>query len=97
MLHLIFQSPIEHAVLDRIDTGDVLVFLQDAAFLALKGGVMADDLASLVLTNPMYTLADDLLVRGIKEEQLLAGIGVLDYAGLVDLTTKHAQIQSWVQ
>ena len=45
--------------------------------------------------NRLYVLADDLEVRGIAVSELVTGIEVIDYAGLVALTVKNPVIQSW--
>ncbi len=95
MLHLIFQSPIETAVLERTDAGDVLVFLENSVLRILQNGTLADTLTKQLNTRGLYVLEDDLAVRGIDADELLQGIEVIDYAGLVALTVKHPLIQSW--
>lgn len=95
MLHLIFQSPIETAVLERTDAGDVLVFLENSVLRILQNGILADTLTKQLNTQLLYVLEDDLSVRGIDADELVQGIEVIDYAGLVALTVKHPLIQSW--
>lgn len=95
MLHLIFQSPIETAVLERTEAGDVLVFLENATLRILQNGTLADSLTGKLATHRLCVLAEDLVIRGISPDALIKGIEVIDYAGLVDLTVKHPLIQSW--
>lgn len=95
MLHLIFQSPIENAVLQRIDSGDVIVFMENAVLRILQNGVMETALASLLSSNRLCVLSEDIIVRGIAVDELIKGIDVIDYAELVELTVHNSVIQSW--
>jgi tRNA 2-thiouridine synthesizing protein B len=95
MLHLIFQSPIEMAVLERIDSGDDVVFLENAVLRILKKSSLCTILTQLLTRNRLYVLVDDIEVRGIVVAELVNGIEVIDYSGMVDLTVKNPVIQSW--
>ncbi len=95
MLHLIFQSPIELAVLERIALGDDVVFLENAVLRILEKGSLSASLTQLLKQNRLYVLADDIEVRGIQLSELVTGIEVIDYDELVILTVKNPVIQSW--
>jgi len=95
MLHLIFQSPIEIAILERIDSGDDLVFLGNSVLRILQNSSLSDTLMQLLKQNRLCVLADDILVRGIEADELVNGIEVIDYSELVSLTVKNPVIQSW--
>ena len=95
MLHLVFQSPIEIAILERIDSGDDVVFLENAVLRILKNGLLRDTLTQLLTGSRLYVLLDDIEVRGISTDELIKGIEVIDYAGLVALAVKNPVIQSW--
>ena len=95
MLHLISQSPIETAVLDRIETGDSIVFLDDAVFRILQNGDLKEILERLQSHCRLFVLSDELTVRGIRGDELINGIEVIDYTGFVDLTVAHELIQTW--
>lgn len=95
VLHLISQSPIATAVLARIDTGDSVVFLENALLRILRNGDLSDSLSALLNKNRLYVLSDDLIIRGIAVDELVNGIEVIDYEGLVELTVKHRLIQTW--
>ena len=95
MLHLISQSPIESAVLERVADGDELVFLDNAVLRLLQQGELNQILSALLKNHRLYVLADTLTVRGISAEELVQGISVIDYPQLVALTIKHSVIQSW--
>ena len=95
MLHLIFQSPIDIAILERIDSGDDVVFLESSVLRILQKGSLSDILMQLLKQNRLYVLADDIEVRGIVSEELVNGIEVIDYSELVRMTVKNPVIQSW--
>jgi tRNA 2-thiouridine synthesizing protein B len=95
MLHLIFQSPIDIAILERIDSGDDVVFLENSVLRILKNGYLSDTLTQLLEQNSLYVLVDDIAVRGINADELVKGIEVIDYSELVGLTVKNPVIQSW--
>ena len=95
MLHLIFQSPLDSAVLERIAVGDEVIFLENAVLRLLKNCVFSAALTQQLTKNRLFVLADDLLVRGLNATDLVAGIEVITYAQWVDLTIKNTVIQSW--
>ncbi|MDD2661706.1 MAG: sulfurtransferase complex subunit TusB [Methylococcales bacterium] len=95
MLHLIFQPSIEAAILKRIDAGDVAVFLDNAVLRTLQNSDISSLLTQQLAGNRLCVLLDDISVRGIIPNELVKGIEVIDYAGLVELTASHPVIQSW--
>jgi tRNA 2-thiouridine synthesizing protein B len=95
MLHLVSQSPIESAIFERLHEGDEIVFLENAVLRLLRTGALHNTLSELLKSHPLYTLTDALAVRGIKAEELVQGINIIDYTELVKLTVKHPVIQSW--
>jgi tRNA 2-thiouridine synthesizing protein B len=95
MLHLVFQSPIETAILERIEAGDVVVFLENAVLRVLRNGLLDEPLTQLLSTNRLCVLLEDVIVRGIAADELVEGIDIIDYAGLVELTVGNRVIQSW--
>lgn len=96
MLHLVFQSPVETAVLERIDSGDIVVFLENAVLRILQNGLLSATLTQQLKRNRLCVLSDELAVRGIAADELVNGIEVIDYAELVELTVNNPVIQSWV-
>jgi len=95
VLHLIFQSPVETAILERIDSGDVVVFLENAVLRILQNSSKSSALTHLLNSNRLCVLSDDLAVRGIDADELAKGVEVIDYPGLVELTVNNPLIQSW--
>ncbi len=95
MLHLIFQSPIDKAVLERMAVGDAAVFLESAVLGLMEKGQFADMLKGKLGSHHFYVLSEDMAVRGILQSEIVAGLEVIDYPGLVKLTVEHPLIQSW--
>jgi tRNA 2-thiouridine synthesizing protein B len=95
MLHLIFQSPIALAILERVDSGDDVVFLENSVLRILQNGSLSETLTQLLTQNRLCVLAEDIEVRGIAAHELVNGIEVIDYSELVRLTVKNPVIQSW--
>ena len=95
MLHLISESPIDHAVLARLGIDDEVVFLENATLRLLQTGTDNHRLTQLLDSHSLYVLGDVLAVRGIAADELVQGIRVINYAQFVALTVKHPVIQSW--
>ena len=95
MLHLISSTPVADAVLERIDAGSSIVFLENAVLWILRHGRLSERLAEMLADHRLYALSADLLMRGIDHAQIVPGIEVIDFGGLVELTVAHPLIQSW--
>jgi tRNA 2-thiouridine synthesizing protein B len=95
VLHLIFQSPIEAAILERIDAEDIVVLLENAVLRTLQNSIISDTLMQQMSCNRLFVLSDDIAVRGITPNELVKGVEVIDYAELVELTVNNPVIQSW--
>lgn len=96
MLHLIFQSSIDDSVLQRIEKGDDVVFYENAVFRLYDGSQLTAELQKM-LANGVYfhVLNDELEVRGIVENELISGVSIINYSGLVDLTEKNKVVLTW--
>ncbi len=96
MVHLIFRSPIDLAVIARIGNGDDVVFHEAAVWNAMTGHTLNAYFKQLMeKTCRLYVLQDDLEVTGIAQAKLLAGVLVIEYSGLVELTVKNKVIKTW--
>lgn len=96
MLHLIFQSPIEDSVLQRIDSGDDVVFYENSIFQINKEGMLNTEIQQLLKRNvAIHVLREELETRGICVDELVTGIEVIDYPGLVHLTQKNKLVRTW--
>ena len=95
MLHIISQSPVEYSVLDRIDPGDQVLFIENAVLSLIEGGRLTSNLIQLQKKAPLFILAPDLETRGIDKENLVAGIESIEYTDFVELTVQNKVIHSW--
>jgi len=96
MLHLIFQSPIEHSVLQRIESGDDVVFFENAVFRLIKGTILSSELQQMLNNNVhLWVLSAELDTRGIQINKLIQGVEVIDFVGVVKLTEKNKVIRTW--
>ena len=96
MLHLIYQSPIDSSVIQRIESGDDVVFFENAVFRVNKAGLQNAELEQMLANNVhLYVLSDELVIRGVNVDELVLGIEVIDYSGLVTLTEKNKIIRTW--
>ena len=71
------------------------MFLENSVLRILQNSDISDTLMQLLNNNRLYVLSDDLAARGITIDQLVKGLEVIDYAGLVELTVSNPVIQSW--
>ena len=96
MLHLIFQSPFDSVLLQRIAGSDDVVFLENATFQLNKQGLLNTELQKILKNGThLYVLGIELETRGIQADELDSGIKVIDYSGLVELTEKNKLIRTW--
>jgi len=96
MLHLIFQSPIDSALLQRIDKGDDVVFFENSIFQMYKGALLSDELQQMLSSRVyLYVLAVEIEARGIEQKELITGVKVIDYAALVELTEDNKVVRTW--
>lgn len=96
MLHLIFQSVIEHSVVQRIASGDDVVFIENAVFRLYKDNSLATDLFKMLNNDiNVCVLSEEIAIRGIDKNELVAGVKIVDYLELVQLTEKNKVIMTW--
>ena len=95
MLHLIFHAQVDSAVLDRIAVGDVAVFLESGVLGILQQGRLTDGLREKIFDSRLCALSEDMAVRGILASEIVAGIDIIDYVGLVQLVVENSPVHSW--
>lgn len=95
MLHLIYQSSLESATLQRIALNDSVLFMENALFRLLKTNHNANELKAMSKLHSLFVLGEEIEIRGIHPSELITGIKVIDYQGFVTLTLKHRLIQTW--
>lgn len=82
-------------MLERIETGDAVVFVGNSVLMTLRRGFLAERLTAMSRVAFLHVLSEGIEMHGIAPDSLVAGIEVIDYPGLVELTLKHEVIQSW--
>lgn len=95
MLHLIYQSPLEIATLQRIGDNDSVLFLENALFQLLKKGYSERLLTENLTSQSLFVLDDEIQLRGIQKDELITTIEVIQYEGFVHLTLENPLIQTW--
>ena len=95
MLHLIFNSPVDPTILERMATGDVGLFLDNAVISLLKNGKLAGLLTQRSGEIRFYALQEDLDIRGISNDELVGSVEAINYQKFVQLTVDNTLIQSW--
>ena len=97
LLHTVNKSPFAAPTLDaclsRMAEGAALILIEDGVYAALADGPHAGKLAGRLR---VYALRADLAARGLSERALIAGIGLIDYEGFVDLCVAASAVQSWL-
>jgi tRNA 2-thiouridine synthesizing protein B len=100
MLHTVNKSPFERTALDSClrlaAKGSAILLIEDGVLAARRGTALAATMEAAVKDFAVYVLGPDLAARGIDAEHVLAGIGIVDYGGFVDLVVEHGPVQSWL-
>ena len=99
MLHIVNKSPLERNALDSClaaaQQGAALLLIEDGVYAATRGNAAEGKLRAAMARLEIYVLAPDLEARGMGQS-LAEGVKPTDYAGFVDLVTKHKNCQSWL-
>jgi len=100
MLHTVNKSPFEK---DSLQTclrlarpGSDILLIEDAVYAALAGTRVEAPLREALAAHAVYALREDLAARGIDPGELVAGVGIVDYEGFVDLVVHNDSVQSWL-
>ena len=99
-LHTVNKSPFERSsfqsCLDHVMQGDSILLIEDAVVGARKGGAFAQALGAKRSSCGIYVLGPDLAARGMKAEDIVEGIGRVDYGGFVDLVASNDRVCAWL-
>ncbi|MEE9904785.1 sulfurtransferase complex subunit TusB [Chlorobium sp.] len=97
MLHTINKSPFSSDSFETavrfIQPGDPVLFIENGVYAVEEGNRFAEQLAGVIMNNPVYALQPDLDARGISS--VAEGVAKVDYDGFVDLVAEH-QVNSWL-
>lgn len=99
-LHTVNKSPFERnsfsSCLAHAVDGDAILMIEDAVVGARKGTNFTPALAAKLASCAIYVLSPDLSARGMKPEDVLEGVKLVDYTGFVDLTTEKSRVCAWL-
>lgn len=96
MLHLLALPALPAEIVERIAAGDD-VLLQHQLVWHARQGHAGNAVVAALLSRPcrVFAMADTLAAHGIAADQLLPGVAVLDYPGLVALTVENPLAHTW--
>ncbi|MFV2055243.1 MAG: sulfurtransferase complex subunit TusB [Thiohalomonadales bacterium] len=99
-LHTVNKSPMDRGSLESCvrlaAKGSSVLLIEDAVYGAMQGTVKSELVSKAMSGITFYVLAPDMEARGIAKDKLINGIETVDYAGFVDLVTKHDTTNSWL-
>lgn len=99
-LHTVNKSPFEKnslaTCLSYATPGSAVLLIEDGVYGALAGTAVAGQVEAALGAVKVYVLGPDLAARGFAEDRVIPGIGVVDYAGFVDLAAENAKVQAWL-
>ncbi|NJO18104.1 MAG: sulfurtransferase complex subunit TusB [Thioploca sp.] len=100
MLHTVNKSPFEKNSLETClrfaRQGHTILLYEDGIYAALKGTVFEAKMTATVTNCKIYVLVPDLEARGMRMDNVVAGIQPVDYAGFVDLVVENNPVQAWL-
>lgn len=99
-LHTVNKSPFEKNSLDvaiKFSTaGSSILLIEDGVYGAMKGTAAEDMVKGAMGDKKVYALKSDLMARAIKDDRVIDGIEIVDYAGFVDLVEANDKVQAWL-
>ncbi len=99
-LHTVNKSPFEkntlRSCIGHMLPADAVLMIEDGIFGAREGSAAAAMVRDAMRAGSVYALASDLAARGIKPEQLIDGVKLVDYGGFVDLVAEHTRTVAWL-
>lgn len=100
MLHTVNKSPFEKTSLESClrvaRDGSAVLLIEDAVYAAANSTAVENQMREAMERLSLYALEPDVKARGLDADKLIEGIALVDYAGFVDLTVAHDNVQSWL-
>lgn len=100
LLHIVNKSPFDRNSLESClrlsNSGHSILLYEDGVYGALQNTKWAATVADALQTRKIYVLVSDLEARGMRTDNVIAGIEPVDYGGFVDLVAAHKTTQSWL-
>lgn len=99
-LYTVNKSPFEKNSLEtaiKLSTpGSSILLIEDGVYGAMKGTTAASMVTGAMADKKVFALRSDLKARAIKEDRVIDGIELVDYAGFVDLVEANDKVQAWL-
>ena len=99
-LHTVNKSPFEKNSLETAIKfslpGSSILLIEDGVYGAAKGTSAEAMVKAAMADKKVYALKSDLMARAVKEDRVIDGIEIVDYAGFVDLVEANDKVQAWV-
>jgi tRNA 2-thiouridine synthesizing protein B len=99
-LHTVNKSPFEKNALDSClkfaQPGSAILLIEDGVYGAVKGTAAETKIRDALAKHKVYALGPDLRARGMAEDRVIEGVGLVDYAGFVDLVESNDKVQAWL-
>jgi tRNA 2-thiouridine synthesizing protein B len=99
-LHTVNKSPFEKNSLEKAIKfslpGAAILLIEDAVYGAVKGTEAESMVKGAMADKKVYALKSDLMARAVKEDRVIDGIELVDYAGFVDLVEANDKVQAWL-
>lgn len=100
VLHTINKSPFEKNAVESClrfaRSGHAILLFEDAVYAALQGTRFEGQMKNALSKLSIYVLLADLEARGMKADNVIAGIKPIDYARFVDLVVESKSVQAWL-
>ena len=100
LLHTVNKSPFESNTFDTClslaKDGSTILLIEDGVYGATKGTAVEDMVKGAMSDKKVYALKSDLMARAIKDDRVIDGIEIVDYAGFVDLVEANDKVQAWL-
>jgi tRNA 2-thiouridine synthesizing protein B len=99
-LHTVNKSPLDKNALASClrfaAAGSAILLIEDGVYAAVKGTAVEGRLREAMGSHKVYALGPDLRARGMKDDRVIDGITLVDYAGFVDLVESTDKVQAWL-
>ncbi len=76
--------------------GSDILLIEDGVYASLAGAEQESIVRDAAARFSIYVLKNDLECRGFVEDDVIAGIKLIDYDGFVQLAVQNSAVHSWL-
>ncbi|MCK5829461.1 MAG: hypothetical protein KAH20_04090 [Methylococcales bacterium] len=96
MLHIIDNFPIPTFFLNKTQSGDTIIFTNNAVLAVKQGNIETESLMQKAFSHiNLYVRKTDLLIRNISNNELLRGVIVIDELQYKNAISKRVALKSY--